>query len=32
VLLSITPDWVPFKPAVIFGTGLCEFPGATAPL
>lgn len=30
VLLSITPDWVPFKPQVIFVTGLCEFAGAAA--
>jgi uncharacterized membrane protein len=30
VLLSITPDWVPFKPQVIFITGLCEFAGAVA--
>jgi uncharacterized membrane protein len=30
VLISITPDWVPFKPQVIFVTGLCEFAGALA--
>jgi uncharacterized membrane protein len=29
-LLSITPDWVPFAPQVIFVTGLCEFAGAAA--
>jgi uncharacterized membrane protein len=29
-LLKITPDWVPFKPQVIFVTGLCEFAGALA--
>jgi uncharacterized membrane protein len=28
--LSITPDWVPFAPAVIFVTGLCELVGALA--
>lgn len=32
VLLSITPDWVPFAPQVIFVTGLCEFAGAAALL
>lgn len=30
VLLSITPDWVPFAPQLIFVTGLCEFAGAAA--
>jgi uncharacterized membrane protein len=30
VFLSITPDWVPFAPQVIFGTGLCELAGAAA--
>lgn len=30
VMLSITPDWVPFAPQVIFVTGLCEFAGAVA--
>jgi uncharacterized membrane protein len=30
ILLSITPDWVPFAPQVIFVTGLCEFAGAAA--
>jgi uncharacterized membrane protein len=30
VLASITPDWVPFAPQVIFITGLCEFAGAVA--
>lgn len=30
VLLSITPDWVPFAPQVIFVTGLCELAGAAA--
>jgi uncharacterized membrane protein len=30
VLLSIMPDWVPFKPQVIVVTGLCEFAGAAA--
>lgn len=29
-LLSITPDWVPFAPQVIFVTGLLEFAGAAA--
>lgn len=29
-LLSITPGWVPFAPAVIFVTGLLEFAGAVA--
>lgn len=28
--LTITPDWVPFAPQVIFGTGLCELAGAAA--
>ncbi len=28
--LSITPDWVPFAPQVIFATGLCELAGAIA--
>lgn len=28
--LAITPDWVPFAPQVIFGTGLCELAGAAA--
>jgi uncharacterized membrane protein len=28
VLLTITPDWVPYAPQVIFVTGLCEFAGA----
>ena len=26
--LSITPGWVPFPHAVIFGTGICELAGA----
>jgi uncharacterized membrane protein len=30
VLLSNTPDWVPFAPQVIFVTGLCEIAGAAA--
>lgn len=30
VLLTITPDWVPFAPQVIFVTGLCELAGAIA--
>lgn len=30
VLLSITPDWVPFARQVIFVTGLCELAGAAA--
>ena len=30
VLLTITPDWVPFAPQVIFITGLCELAGAVA--
>src|SRR5579863_7571662 len=30
VLLTITPDWVPFAPQVIFLTGLCELAGAVA--
>ena len=29
-LLAITPSWVPFAPAVIFVTGLCEIAGAAA--
>lgn len=29
-LLSITPDWVPFAPQVIFVTGWLEFAGAVA--
>ena len=29
-LLPITPDWVPFAPAVIFVTGLLELAGAVA--
>jgi uncharacterized membrane protein len=29
-LLSITPDWVPFAPTVIYVTGLCELAGAIA--
>jgi len=29
-LLSITPDWVPYAPQVIFITGLLEFAGALA--
>ena len=29
-LLTITPDWVPFAPQVIFVTGCCEFAGAVA--
>jgi uncharacterized membrane protein len=29
-LLSITPEWVPFAPQVIFITGLCELAGAVA--
>jgi uncharacterized membrane protein len=29
-LLSITPDWVPFAPQIIFVTGLLEFAGALA--
>jgi uncharacterized membrane protein len=29
-LISITPDWVPFKPQVILVTGLCEIAGAVA--
>jgi uncharacterized membrane protein len=32
VLISITPDWVPRKPQVIFVTGLCEFAGVLALL
>ncbi len=28
--LLITPSWVPFAPAVIFVTGLCEIAGAVA--
>src|SRR5262249_46426652 len=30
VLLTITPDWVPFAPQMIFVTGLCELAGAAA--
>jgi len=30
--LQITPDWVPFQPEVILGTGLCEIAGAIALL
>jgi uncharacterized membrane protein len=30
--LEITPDWVPMPEAVIFGTGLAEFAGATGLL
>lgn len=30
VLLTITPNWVPFAPQVIVVTGLCEFAGAAA--
>ena len=30
ILLTITPDWVPFAPQVIFLTGLCELAGAAA--
>jgi uncharacterized membrane protein len=30
ILLTITPDWVPFARQVIFVTGLCEFAGAAA--
>ena len=30
--LLITPDWVPFPRAVIFGTGLCELAGAVGLL
>ncbi|KRB53447.1 hypothetical protein ASE04_29575 [Rhizobium sp. Root708] len=26
--LTITPDWVPYAPLVIFVTGLCELAGA----
>ena len=29
-LLTITPDWVPFAPQVIYITGLCELAGAAA--
>ncbi len=29
-LLSITPDWVPFAPQLIFVTGILEFAGALA--
>jgi hypothetical protein len=29
-LLTITPDWVPFAPQVIYITGLCELAGAPA--
>ena len=28
--IRITPDWVPYKPAVIAITGLCEIAGAVA--
>lgn len=31
-LLAITPSWVPFAPAVILITGLCEIAGAGALL
>ena len=31
-LLAITPSWVPFAPAVIFITGLCEIAGSVALL
>ncbi len=30
--LSITPDWVPYAPQVIFATGVCEIVGAGALL
>jgi uncharacterized membrane protein len=30
ILLTITPDWVPFARQVIFVTGLCELAGAAA--
>ena len=30
ILLKITPDWVPFPRAVIFGTGLFEFAASAA--
>jgi uncharacterized membrane protein len=30
ILLTITPDWVPFAPQVIFLTGGCELAGAAA--
>jgi uncharacterized membrane protein len=30
VLLSITPDWVPFAPTVILATGIFEFAAAAA--
>ena len=30
--LQITPDWVPYPRAVIFGTGLCEVCGGAALL
>ena len=30
--LAITPSWVPFAPAVIFITGLCEIAGSVALL
>jgi len=29
-LLAITPDWVPFAPQLIFGTGLFELAAAAA--
>lgn len=29
-LLAITPSWVPFAPAVILTTGLCEIAGSVA--
>jgi uncharacterized membrane protein len=31
-LLAITPSWVPFAPAVILITGLCEIAGSIALL
>ena len=31
-LLAITPSWVPYAPAVIFVTGLCEIAGSVALL
>jgi len=30
ILLTITPDWVPFARQVIFVTGLCESPARAA--
>ncbi len=30
ILLSITPDWVPFAPQVIFLTGIFEFAASAA--